>query len=181
MRVIEGQHAIKFQARDIYNNRIALDDFSAHPLYLCFFRYASCPFCNLRFSELITKYPRLHSEYNLQILAFFQSPKELISKYVEKRQGNIPFPVIPDPNHEVYRLYGVYASKWGYIRGYFRWGKFLRAIKRGFHLGIMDGIRTLIPASFLIDQGIVVKAYYGSDITDHLPLSAIHEYFLGTS
>lgn len=178
MRIKKGQPEIKFHIMDIYDNPIALEDYHTQPVLLNFFRYASCPFCNLRFSELITEYPLLRSKYNLQVLAFFQSPIGHISKYVINRHDSIPFPVIADPNHEVYRLYGVYASKWGYIRGYFRVWKFLKAIRKGFRPGQVDGVPTLIPASFLIHKGFVVKAYYGKDMTDHLPLKAVHDYFL---
>ncbi|MCK5140845.1 MAG: redoxin domain-containing protein, partial [Candidatus Heimdallarchaeota archaeon] len=77
MRIKEGQKAKDFTVKDIYGNEISLKDYKEKKLLLSFFRYASCPLCNLRVNQLATIFPKLDSK-GLQILAFFESPKESI-------------------------------------------------------------------------------------------------------
>jgi len=85
MTVQVGQEAIDFQVEDIQGNSIKLNDFKDQVVFLGFFRYASCPYGNLRLNRLSTLYPRF-KEANLQVLAFFQSPNDSILKYVTGKQ-----------------------------------------------------------------------------------------------
>jgi thioredoxin-dependent peroxiredoxin len=86
-----------------------------------------------------------------------------------------PFPIIPDPGHVIYRRYGVETSLHGFLLGLtLRMGKALKAIGKGFLPGRMEGSITLVPADFLIGpDGTILVAYYGKDISDHLPIEII--------
>ena len=117
MRIQAGQPAKKFEVEDIFGNKISLNDFKDKKLLLAFFRYASCPLCNLRVHQLIKHYPTFENK-GLHLLAFFQSPVESIRKYVGKQDA--PFSIIADPNHDVYRQYGVEKSWTGFLKGSFR-------------------------------------------------------------
>ena len=174
MRIQPGQSAKNFTAEDILGNAIALSDYAGQSVMLSFYRYAACPLCNLRVHHLI----QLHDSFianNLHLIAVFQSPLKSIRKYVGKQ--NIPFPVIADPERNLYRLYGVESSWPGFIRGSLRLPTVASAIMKGFSPGKMEGVKSMVPADFLIgpDQTVQV-AYYGSDIADHLPIEKINEW-----
>lgn len=110
------------------------------------------------------------------MLAFFQSPKESILKYVGKQE--VPFPIVPDPGRTIYRAYGVESSWVGFIKAMvFKLSDLTKAMQKGFKPGKMEGNKAIIPADFLIgpDQKIE-KAYYGKDIGDHLPIEEIEAW-----
>lgn len=171
MRIQPGQPAQEFEVRDIFGNPISLTDFRGKKLLLSFYRYASCPLCNLRVHRLIQHYPDF-SAGNLHLLAFFQSPVESIRRYVGRQEA--PFPMIADPDHTVYRAYGVETSWPGFFKGSLRLMTLRSAARKGFLPGKMEGKKSLVPADFLIGPDLrVEKAYYGKDISDHMPIQEI--------
>jgi peroxiredoxin len=166
-----------FTVHDIFDREISLTDYKGKKLMISFYRYASCPLCNLRVSKLIQLYPDLHKR-GLRILAFFQSPRDSIVQYVGRQDA--PFPIVSDPERKIYRLYRVESSWGGFARSLTNLSRWHDAINRHkFRPGRMEGDKALIPADFLIGPDLVIKnAFYGKDIGDHLPLADI-EAFLG--
>jgi len=172
MRLQENQTAPLFKVQDIKGETFDLAAPRDKPLVLAFFRYASCPLCNLRVHELIENYDYLKEK--VEILLIFQSPKEKIVQYVGKQ--NIPYRVFPDPQRVLYRLYGVESSWLGFVKA---WSvKIIRVfkavIKERYLPGTVEGEIHRIPADFILDtNNMILKAYYGSDIGDHLPLEEL--------
>ena len=154
-----------------------IEPFGIHPgvTLLSFFRYASCPLCNLRVRELITKYEQF-VENGTRILAIFQSPTERITHYVGTQSP--PFPIIPDPDLTLYHLYGVESSWRGFARA---WTLgipqvFKAVVANGFLPGTMENHIHSIPADFLINpDGQLIDVYYGRDIGDHMPLDRVFD------
>lgn len=176
MKLQAGQQAVNFQVRDINGTPIDLADFSGKKLMISFYRYASCPLCNLRVHELIQHFPAFNAK-GLAMLAFFQSPAEGIRDYVGKQ--NAPFPVIADPSHEIYQRYGVTPSWLGFGKAMaFKLPMAFQAVfGKGFLPGRMDGDKAMIPADFLITpEQTIHRAFYGSDIGDHLPIKEIQSF-----
>lgn len=174
MRLDKGQKAIDFKAKDIFDNEITLENYKGKKLLLSFYRYASCPLCNLRVNELI-QHASIFKEKGLDMLAVFQSPRDSILEYVGKQ--NAPFPIIADPDRVLYKLYGVETSVIGTLKAFLRPGRFADAMSKGFMPGKTEGDKTRIPADFIIDADLnVVKAYYGKDIGDHMPIEMIIEF-----
>ena len=173
MRIAEGEPAKNFNVTDVHGKEISLEDYRGRWLYLSFSRYAACPLCVLRFSHLVEAYPDLH-EKGLDVLMFFQSPRESVLKYLEEFE--LPFPVVADPDMETYNLYGVESSWLGYLKAARRLSDIREARRRGYG-GLPEGVMALVPADFLIGPDLVVRrAYYGGDIGDHLPLDLIPSY-----
>jgi len=172
MRLHAGQPAPDFLCPDIGGKTIRLRDYRGRYLLLSFYRYASCPFCNLRVHELMQHLPEFNQR-GLSQVAVFQSTREGIMGHVGKQRP--PFPIIPDPGHNLYRRYGVETSLYGFLLGLtLRTGKALKAMAKGFLPGRMEGSITLVPADFLIGpEGNILVAYYGKDISDHLPIETI--------
>ena len=174
MKIKTGQPAKDFKAEDLLGNTVALQDFKGKRLMLSFYRYAACPFCNLRVHRLIQQHASL-VERGLRLVAVFKSPRDSILKYAGKQ--NAPFPTIADPKRILYRLYGIDSSWTGFIRGALRMSSVTSALMKGFWPGKMEGIKSKVPADFLISPDLTVEvAYYGSDIGDHLPIEKIYQW-----
>lgn len=172
MRLRAGDVAPFFAATDIDGGHHELDALRGAKSLVSFYRYAACPLCNLRMHELSEQ--RWWQDGRLRGLAFFQSPAESLRSHREDR--TLPFPLIADPEHEVYEKYGV-ESSWAAFAVAFIHPRSVTALAKGFLPGRMEGDKTLVPADFLIDEDLKIHtAYYGSNIGDHLPIAAIREF-----
>ena len=102
MRLKPGDTAPPFQATDLEGRLIELSDFRGKNLLLAFFRYASCPLCNLRINALIRHHDALQV-FGLDIVAVFQSPPDRLRQYAGRQQP--PFALVPDPDDGISTLY----------------------------------------------------------------------------
>ena len=175
-RLHKGDLAPVFQMPDLQDNIVSSLDFRGRWLLLSFYRYASCPLCNLR----VHKLAGLHAAWQkrgLDMLAIFQSPADKLRLYVGNQEP--PFPLIPDPEQTLYHHYGVGHSWTGFLLA---WGKRLpeigRAVLReGYFPGSVEGGIHRIPADFLVSpDGRIAEAHYGRDIGDHLPIARIEQH-----
>ncbi len=172
MRLQPGEPAKPFEVMDIFSHRIRLQDYEGQKVMLSFYRYASCPLCNLRVHQLTQRYHDFKTK-GLKLLAFFQSPQASIAKYVGRQDA--PFPIVADPERTIYRQYGVESSWAGFfIAGVTKLPHLIKASLKGFLPGKMEGKTALVPADFLIGPDLKIEvAYYGHDIGDHLSMEAI--------
>ena len=169
-RLQEGSRAPELNTTDVQGGDVRLDNMKGKVM-LSFYRYASCPFCNIRMHEIISRYDECKS-VNLECIAIFESPRESIIKYVGKQ--DMPFPVIADPEQTLYKKYCVTGSVWGFFKGSLSLRRLAQALAQGFFPGKMEGDKFMLPADFLIDsQGVIARAYYGNSISDHIPLSDV--------
>lgn len=175
MKLSPSTPAPPFSTHDLAGNPISLEDYRGKRLLLSFYRYASCPFCNIRLHELIKRHD-VYSANGLHFLAVFESPVESMHKYLDKHTA--PFPLIPNPDLTLYNLYGLTASRWGYIKGgALNMGRLVRAIRLGFPFGKQENEINMLPADFLIDPDLTIRhVYYANDIAQHMPLSTIDRY-----
>ncbi len=109
----------------------------------------------------------------------FESPETSMSQYVGRQDA--PFPIISDPQADLYNLYGVEVSeeKVKATMADANTQKFVaEAAAEGFTLTPEEGSNFYrIPAEFLIDDnGIVQDAHYGQLVIDHLPLDVIDRF-----
>jgi peroxiredoxin len=176
-----GNAAPAFETWDVSGTRrIDLSSYRGRHVLLSFYRYASCPLCNLRVHDLAKKHADWHWR-GLDMLAVFQSPADKMRQYVGGQ--HTPFPLIPDPDpdpdQKLYALYGVGHSWAGFLKA---WGTRLPEIGRsvmgkGYLPGSVEGGIHRIPADFVIDpHGRIAEAFYGQDIGDHLPVERIEAY-----
>jgi peroxiredoxin Q/BCP len=172
MRLSEGTKAPDFEALDWKGKPIRL---SAVPgkRWLAFFRYASCPLCNLRVHKIVGRHGELLGR-GLSVLAVFQSPPGAIARNVGKQEP--PFPIIADAAESLYGLYGVETSVAGYVSPR-NFGRLAEALGKGFLPGRPDGSATRVPADFLIDSdGTIRRAFYGKVIADHIPFEDVDAF-----
>ncbi|HZM25639.1 MAG TPA: peroxiredoxin-like family protein [Anaerolineales bacterium] len=175
MRLKAGDRAIPFSAETIDGKVVSLDQFAGKPLLLMFYRYASCPMCNLRLRDFAVHYPELH-KHGLEAVAFFHSPGRNIRANAGKRY--YPFHLVADPSYRVYRTYGIETSWLRFFLSmllpsfYVDW---IRAMRYGIWGGV-DWQMGKMPADFLIGpDGRLIKAHYGRDIGDHLSVKEIED------
>jgi peroxiredoxin len=170
----KNKAAVPFTGIDIFDNTIQLKNYQGKKILLVFFRVATCPFCNMAVQELI----RNHSEFekkDIQIIGLFSSSKEDILKYAGKQKP--PFPIIADPNFEIYKAYGVEISYGGMMKSMLNPKKVFKAMFGGFFNMKSMKDKPIIPADFLIDEHqIIHRAYYGKDFGDHIPVAEVLEW-----
>ena len=173
LRLKPGDRAFPFSAETTDGNTISLGQFAGKPLLLMFYRYASCPMCNLRLRDFAQNYSRLH-ERGLEVVAFFHSPAGNIRANAGKQ--HYPFHLVADPRFNVYRSYGIETSWLRFFTSmllpgfYVDW---IRALRYGIWGGV-DWQMGKMPADFVISpEGTILKAHYGRDIGDHLSIAEV--------
>ena len=133
---------------------------------LTFYRFASCPFCNMRLHNLINRYHEFGSGFTL--VAIFDSPIDNLIQHTEGHHA--PFPILADVENIYYKEFGIQQSFSGLLKGMFtRMPTMIQGMARGYIPTTIKGSIITMPADFLIDQsGIIERAYYGKDEGDHL-------------
>ena len=174
-QLIAGDQAIDFIWSDITGNKIKLSDYRGEKVFLAFYRFALCPFCNLRLNLLSTRRKELEDR-GLKIIAFIQSPLDAVRKTSDRH--NTPFPILADYDKVIYSQYGVTSQPAGMIATMYRKPlRLLRAILRGYFPYKFQGDRNLMPAEFLINaDGTIRTAHYGKDADDYLSFEQLKSF-----
>ncbi|OIO61144.1 MAG: hypothetical protein AUJ55_01025 [Proteobacteria bacterium CG1_02_64_396] len=177
MKLTPGTPAPDFSLLDLEGNPVQLADYRGKRVLLSFYRYASCPLCNLRVHRLLGRIDHLKTQ-GLHLLAVYESSPTQLGYNAALTTS--PFPILADPSRTLYRRYGVDTSMWGMIKGMARhMGTLMSTMMRGKMRA--EGAMASIPADFLIEaDGVIAVAYYGSHIADHLPMEQIEDW-LGQS
>ncbi|MEO7363995.1 MAG: peroxiredoxin-like family protein [Candidatus Saccharimonadales bacterium] len=180
MKLLYEQSAPYFSVPDITGATIDLESYRGKKTLICFLRYAGCPFCNLLLSSLVERYPRYHDK-GLEIIAFVQSPRESVTERSMERQNPKPvFPIIADPEREIYEKYGVEVSATKAISSLVKTPlSFMRVANKHFPQGKIDGSLLLMPAFFLVQPDLTIyKSYYTADFSTGIPDIDILDFLL---
>lgn len=173
MRLHPGTHAPLFETEDFLGTPVSLAALRGRPVLLSFYRYASCPLCNLRVRELMRHQSDLETS-GLALVGVFQSSRHEIARHVGRQDAT--FPLVPDASMDLYRRYGVERSMWAMLSTTVIRDA-LRAMRAGFRPGRIDGPLDRLPADFLIaPDGKVAVAYYAEHQSDHLPVENIKRW-----
>jgi peroxiredoxin len=178
-RLQAGALAPDFDVTDVHGRAVRLHAHRGRALLLSFYRFSSCPFCNLRVHRLLQHREGFEAR-GLSMVAVFQSSQAHILEHVGQQDDALP--IIADPERTLYAAYGIEASSKAIARAAIvRLGDAALALSKGFVPKDVDGDTKTIPADFVIDaEGIIRIAYYGRDIGDHLPIDRL-ESFLAAS
>ena len=141
---------------------------------LSFFRFASCPMCNMRIHRLVKTFSQFPEEFT--IVGIFDSPIDNLKKYVKKHDA--PFTILADENNTYYRAYGIEHSITGLLKGMVvRMPTLTTGMLKGYIPSSIKGSLTTMPADFLINRkGIIERVYYGNDEGDHLPIQEVLDF-----
>ena len=176
MRLIAGSKIIEIELPSIDGKIFNSESLDGMPFMLSFFRFASCPFCNLRVNNFVKRFDEFGNEFT--IVAIFDSPLDNLTKHTKEHKA--PFNILADESNKYYHEYGIEHSLWGVLKGiFFRMPTLLKGMFKGYIPLIFKGSITTMPADFLIDrEGIIQVAYYGKDEGDHLSFEKVKEFSL---
>jgi peroxiredoxin Q/BCP len=173
-RLVAGHTAPAFETVDHFDRSVSLSALRGRKVLLSFYRYASCPLCNMRVHAVIRRHSAWQSQ-GLDVIAVFQSPAREIQRYVGRQDA--AFPMVPDARMAFYKSYGVENSWLGFLRGGARLSVVGQAMAKGFLPGRTNGPVHRVPADFLIDEnGRLAHCFYGKDAGDHLDLGVIDAF-----
>ena len=162
-----GDPAPQFSLPAIDGSTFNMADTKGKRVILTFFRFSSCPLCNMRIRRIIQRWDEFSEE--TVMVAVFDAKIELILK-----KHNAPFIVTADETYEQIASNGVKKSffkfMWGAMRSPLT---LLQATLRGYVPLMSISKLSTIPVDILIDEaGNVVEAHYCKDTADHIPEDA---------
>jgi peroxiredoxin len=172
MRLTTGQPAPDFTANALDGSEVTLARLRGQPVWLAFFRWAACPFCNYRIHELLGQWERRFARHRFTMIGVFQSPAERCRDAIGGKQ--LPFVTLPDPEMRLFELYQLESG----LRGMLSLDvprTMLAARRAGIPLSApREGPATRIPADFVLDgDGVIRLAFYGRNIAEHVPFEQV--------
>ena len=176
MRVVAGTKLIDIKLPAIDGTLFDSASVKGKPMMLSFFRFASCPFCNLRMHELVRRFDEFGDEFT--IIAIFDSPLDNLIRHIAEHKA--PFPILADESNQYYKIFNIEHSMFGVLKGmFFRFPAMIKGMFKGYVPLIIKGSLTTMPADFLIDrEGVIQHAYYGNDEGDHMPFDLVKAFSL---
>ena len=176
MRIRPEQPFKPFVLTDIDNQQLDLSQLQGRRFMLSFFRFASCPFCNMRMHKLVKNFDDIKGNSDFTIIAVFDSPLDNLQEHSTGHHA--PFSILADPENIAYKLYGIEHSWIGVLKGLAtRLPTLIKGITKGYVPLKFKGRIDTMPADFLIDeQGMIQEVYYGKDEGDHMPIEQIKAF-----
>lgn len=171
MRLNIGATAPAFKAQALGGRTVDLAALRGRTVLLKFYRFATCPVCNLHMHRFIGEYKQLEN-LGLTTVVLFHSPE---AKLEASQTDLAPFDLVADPEKKIFRAFGV-ETGW---RGMFSptvMREYMQALFAGYQPGLTtsDGGITGNPADFLIDaDGTIAYAHYGTHYADSLSAGQI--------
>ncbi|HEY4099714.1 MAG TPA: peroxiredoxin-like family protein [Gemmatimonadales bacterium] len=166
MRLTLGSPAPGFIVESIGGRRVSSEQLRGRPLLLKFYRFATCPVCNLHMHRFIQEH-HLVRDAGLTTIVFYHSPAD---KLAAAQRDAAPFDLVPDPARTVFGAYGVENGLRGMVSPAVMFD-YARALAAGYPPGLFssDGGITGNPADFIVDAaGRIVLAHYGTQYADSL-------------
>jgi len=171
MRLKVGMTAPIFTAEALGGKQIGLAALHGRTLLLKFYRFATCPVCNLHMHRFIKEYGALEA-LGLTTVVLYHSPAE---KLQSTQSAVAPFDLIADPGKKIFRAYGV-ETGWAGMFSPAVMRDYALALTAGFPPGLLtsDGGITGNPADFIVDaDGRIAFAHYGKHYADSLDVARI--------
>ena len=166
MRLTIGSLAPKFVAESLGGRQVSLEQLRGRPLLLKFYRFATCPVCNLHMHRFIQEH-HMVAAAGLTTVVFYHSPPE---KLAASQREATPFDLVPDPAKRIFAAYGVETGLRGLVSPAVM-RDYAKALAAGYSPGLFssDGGITGNPADFIVDaSGRIVFAHYGAQYADSL-------------
>ena len=176
MRLKKGDKVEELSLPSTNNQIFNIESIYGKRTLITFYRFATCPFCNLRIYEINKRKSELGNDF--KIVAIFDSNIDFLIKSMKKH--DTPFIILADENFKYFKKFEVEKSLWKFLigttLGFFR---FLKALSMGYLPLIMKGSLITIPVDILIkEDGIIEKVYYGRNTADHLSFEEIKRFSL---
>lgn len=149
-----------------------LSDFwSFKPLALLFIRHFGCPFCREEVARLRREKETVDRAGFQVLLVSMGTPEEAEGF---RRQFNLPFTIICDPEKALYKAYGLKGRSISQIFSPKLFLKGLKAVGQGFLPGLSLGDPFQLPGVVVIDvKGHIRFRYYSRDPSDYPSIAII--------
>ncbi len=176
MRLKPGNQVKGLELPAIDGSMFNMEMVKGKPFMLSFYRFASCPFCNLRVNKLINNFDEFGKDFTL--IAVFDSSLDALIRHSGNQKA--PFHILADESRSYYEEYGIERSVLGMVIGMtLRFPTLLRAFFSGLIPKELNSSWLTMPADFLVDaEGVIQKAYYGQDEGDHLSFDEMKAFAL---
>ena len=174
MKIKIGDHLDNIELPDIDGSTFNLTSTKGKKVLLTFYRFASCPMCNLRINTIMKRYDEFGK--NFTMVAIFNSSADNLKRYTSKHQA--PFPILADETYSVFKKYEVQHSLFNFLMSQITRGPLIwKAMFKGYIPWTINGHLGILPVDVLIDEeGVVRNVNYGNDIGDHLPLETVIQF-----
>lgn len=156
----------------IHGTDVDISKLTGQKVLLSFYRFASCPFCNLRMGAMVNRWDEFGD--GLQSVAVFDSTLKEVK--VRMKRHNPPFEVLADPNKGLYNAVGVRRRKiTGFLDPLFNLRKVLRALSKGYMTRTLSPSKMgILPLDVLVNEdGIIEHIYEGRNGGDRMSLDDI--------
>jgi peroxiredoxin len=173
-----GDNAPNFVLPAIDGTSFDMSNFRGKRIILTFFRFSSCPFCNIRINRILKRWEEFDND--TVMVGVFDAKIGELKKSM--RRHNPPFTVVADETYENFLNNDVKKSLLRVLLAPMRAPlTMLEAIFRGYiPLTMSISKLSTIPVDVLIDEnGKVVKAHYCKDTVDHLPIDELISFSKG--
>ena len=143
-----------------------------------FFRFSSCPFCNIRIDRLMKRWDEFPED--TVMVGVFDAQIGELTKRMGKR--NIPFTIVADETYEHFEKNGVEKSyprfMWGAMRSPIT--MIMATLKGYIPMTLSISKMSTLPADILIDEdGKIVEAHYCKDTVDHISIDRMIAFAKG--
>tara|TARA_B100000941_G_scaffold117078_1_gene82131 strand:+ start:277 stop:819 length:543 start_codon:yes stop_codon:yes gene_type:complete len=173
-----GAHAPKISLPAIDGTTFDMSSVKGKRVIFTFFRFSSCPFCNMRIDELTKRWGEFAED--TVMVGVFDAGIDELTKRMGKR--GVPFTIVADETYQHFKENGVEKS---FLR--FMWGAMrspltmMRATMRGYvPMTLSISKMSTLPVDILVNEdGKIVEAHYCRDTVDHLPIERLIEFSKG--
>ena len=146
-----------------------LSTYKGKRVILTFFRFDSCPFCNLRIHRLVKRWGEFPED--TVMVGIFDASISNLSKRMKKHK--VPFTLVADETYEHFLSNGVRKSFLRVMLAPLRAPlTFLEILVKGYvPLTLSPAKLSTLPVDILIGaDGKIVEAHYCKDTVDHMPI-----------
>lgn len=171
-KLITGAPAPALVLPSIDGSLFDLSKVKGKRVILTFFRFSSCPLCNIRIRRIVQRWNEFSED--VVMVGVFDASVDELAKRMKKH--NAPFTIVADDTYEHFLNNGVQKSFVKFMVGAAKSPlTLLQATLRGYvPLTLSVSKLSTIPADILIDEsGTVVQAHYCKDTADHLSIDAL--------
>lgn len=179
MRLKAGDVMPSFRAKTWDGADVTSEMLAGKRAWLAFYRFATCPFCNLRMHEVKNAAPDLQKS-GLMMVGVLPSKPAAVGDAVQRHA--IGYPMVCDPEATMYDSFGVGTSALIPLHPANVVGV-VRAIAAGTFGTIAtppDASPMRVPADFLIrPDGKIETAFYGKSMPEHISLAAVTAFAKG--
>ena len=101
MKLTPGKLITEIELPSIEGEKFSIKKIKGKKTLLTFYRFATCPFCNLRIHEITERYNELGE--NFEIIAIFNSSQDYLAKVMEKHTA--PCTILAEENFEYFSIF----------------------------------------------------------------------------